>query len=123
MNTITHAQHTFLTRLWWAMGQALPGECRPCINETTTWAGMLGTALTMKLRPVWKPVKPKRFAWTLGATLGACCLTFWILGMTAWIIGVLAICFLLTWLEAVMGFCVGCWMYSLLVKCEVCQLH
>ncbi len=86
-------------------------------------AGILGTTLTMKLKPVWKPIKPKRFAWTLGATLGVCCLTFWLLGMTEWIIGVLAICFMLTWLEAVMGFCVGCWMYSLLFKCEECELN
>jgi hypothetical protein len=50
-------------------------------------------------------------------------MTFWILGMTEWIIAVLAICFVLTWLEAVMGFCVGCWMYSLLFKCEACQMH
>jgi energy-converting hydrogenase Eha subunit A len=85
-------------------------------------AGILGTLLTMKVKPVWKPTKPKRFAWTLGATLGACCLTFWMLGMTAWIIAVLGICFVLTWLEAVMGFCVGCWMYSLLFKCETCQI-
>jgi hypothetical protein len=86
-------------------------------------AGILGTTLTMKVKPVWKPIKPKRFAWTLGATLGVCCLTFWLLGMTEWIIGVLAICFMLTWLEAVMGFCVGCWMYSLLFKCEECELN
>lgn len=86
-------------------------------------AGILGTALTMKIKPVWKPIKPKRFAWTLGATLGACCLTFWLLGMTEWVIAVLGICFILTWLEAVMGFCVGCWMYSLIFKCEVCKLH
>ncbi|MBT8439820.1 MAG: DUF4395 domain-containing protein [Gammaproteobacteria bacterium] len=86
-------------------------------------AGIFGTALTMKINPVWKPIKPKRFAWTLGAILGICCLTFWILGMTEWIIAVLGVCFILTWLEAVMGFCVGCWMYSLLFKCEVCQLR
>lgn len=86
-------------------------------------AGIMGTVLTMKIRPVWKPIKPKRFAWTLGATLGVCCLTFWLLGMTEWVIAVLGACFILTWLEAVMGFCVGCWMYSLLVKCKVCQLH
>ena len=84
--------------------------------------GILGTTMTMKIRPVWKPIKPKRFAWTLGATLGACCLTFWLLGMNEWVIGVLGVCFMLTWLEAVMGFCVGCWMYSLLFKCETCQL-
>lgn len=173
MNTTIDSQHSFLTNPWWSMGQAQPGECGLCINETATRAragllnilsgttiflllalpetdpirfvapfvifdmvtaatfgltpispaGIMGTALTMKIRPVWKPIKPKRFAWTLGAMLGVCCLTFWILGMTEWIIGVLGICFMLTWLEAVMGFCVGCWMYHLLVKCEVCSLH
>lgn len=86
-------------------------------------AGVLGTLITRKLRPVWKPIKPKRFAWTLGATLGVCCLTFWLLGWQYWIVGVLGVCFILTWLEAVLGFCVGCWMYSLLFKCEVCELH
>jgi Domain of unknown function (DUF4395) len=84
--------------------------------------GILGTALTIKVRPVWKPIRPKRFAWSLGATLGVCCLTFWLLGMNNWVIGVLGVCFALTWLEAVMGFCVGCWMYSLLFRCESCQL-
>ena len=39
-----------------------------------------------------------------------------------WIIGVVPICYLLTWLEAVLGFRVGCWMYSLLFDCEVCEV-
>ncbi len=86
-------------------------------------AGLMGTTLTMKISPVWKPIKPKRFAWSLGATLGACCLTFWMMDWMAGMIAVLGICFILTWLEAVLGFCVGCWMYSLLVKCEVCKMH
>lgn len=85
-------------------------------------AGILGTALSIKSEPVWKPIEPKRFAWSLGAMLGVCCLTFWILNMPEWVIGVLGICFALTWLEAVMGFCVGCWMYSLIfTKCETCE--
>ncbi len=85
-------------------------------------AGVLGTSITMNIKPVWKPTKPKRFAWILGATLGVCCLTFWFLQWTAWVFAVLGICFLLTWLEAVLGFCVGCWTYSLLFKCESCEL-
>jgi hypothetical protein len=86
-------------------------------------AGILGTLITGKLRPVWKPTKPKRFAWILGATLGLGCLSFWSLGWQSWVIGVLGICFVLTWLEAVLGFCVGCWMYSLFAKCEACQMR
>src|SRR5208283_3741905 len=37
--------------------------------------GILGTLITMKMRPVWKPSPPKRFAWFLGAALGVTCLT------------------------------------------------
>lgn len=86
-------------------------------------AGIMGTAITMKIHPVWKPIQPKRFAWTLGATLGVCCLGFWLLGMNEWVIAVLSVCFVLTWLEAVLGFCVGCWMYALLFKCEACDIR
>lgn len=86
-------------------------------------AGLLGTAITMKIKPVWKPTKPKRFAWVLGTVLGITCLAFRLLELPdIWMLGVLAICFALTWLEAVMGFCVGCWMHSMFFGCEVCEL-
>lgn len=85
--------------------------------------GILGTLLTMRIRPVWKPAQPKRFAWTLGGSLGTICLGMRLANFdNAWIIGVVAICFTLTWLEAVLGFCVGCWMYSLMFECEVCEV-
>jgi len=84
-------------------------------------AGTLGTLISFKLKPVWKSNKPKRFAWALGATLGICCMTFWWFNMNQAVISVLAICFALTWLEAVLGFCVGCWMHSKLFHCETCQ--
>lgn len=86
-------------------------------------SGVLGTAITMNLRPVWKPIKPKRFAWTLGATMGVTCLAFRLIGLsTPWLVGVVAICFVLTWLEAVLGFCVGCWIHARFFGCEVCEL-
>jgi hypothetical protein len=85
--------------------------------------GLLGTAMTMKTKPLFKPIKPKRFAWTLGAILGICCLTFRLLEMdNIWLLSVLGICFALTWLEAVLGFCVGCWMHAKMFGCEVCEL-
>jgi hypothetical protein len=84
--------------------------------------GILGTLLTMRIRPVWKPAKPKRFAWTLGGSLGVLCLGMRLYHVdNSWIIGVVAICFMLTWLEAVLGFCVGCWVYARLFECEVCE--
>ena len=172
MSAWANNYHPFFTHPWRAMGEAVPGKCGLCINETATraragilnvlsaatlfvlWAapeldpvryaapfvifdmvagavfgltplspaGILGTALTTKLAPVWKPIKPKRFAWTLGATLGACCLIFWVLDWRTGMFAVLGTCFVLTWLEAVLGFCVGCWMYSLLFRCDECEL-
>lgn len=85
--------------------------------------GVLGTLLTMRIRPAWKPAQPKRFAWLLGGSLGAACLGMRLSGVdNVWIIGVVAICFTLTWLEAVLGFCVGCWLHSRLFECEVCEV-
>ncbi len=86
-------------------------------------SGVLGTLLTMWIRPVWKPAQPKRFAWILGGSLGIICFAMRLSGVSnTWIIGVVGICFVLTWLEAVLGFCVGCWMYSLFFACEVCEV-
>ena len=85
--------------------------------------GFIGTSATMKLNPVWKPIKPKRFAWTLGGVLGITCLSFRLLGLSnIWLLSVLGICFILTWLEAVLGFCVGCWLHGIFFGCEDCKL-
>jgi hypothetical protein len=88
-----------------------------------TPTGLAGTLATMRIRPTWRPTRPKRFAWILGGTLGIVCLGMRLLHMdNFWIIGVLSICYVLTWLEAVLGFCVGCWMHSLFFDCEVCEV-
>ncbi|WP_325895457.1 DUF4395 family protein [Grimontia sp. NTOU-MAR1] len=52
--------------------------------------GMLGTAMTMRFKAIWKPIKPKRFAWSLGAIMGITCLTFRLLEMPdIWLFAVL----------------------------------
>ena len=85
--------------------------------------GVLGTLLTMRIAPVWKPFAPKRFAWLLGASLGVTCLTMRALhAPTSWLIGVVGACFTLTWFESVIGFCVGCFLYGRLRECEDCEL-
>lgn len=167
------AEHAFLTRPWWAMGQPLRGHAAPRINETATRAragllnaisaitiallltypeadpviyvgplvlfdmlaaaalgltpvsptGLAGTALTMGLAPVWKPTGPKRFAWVLGAGLAGTCLAMRLLGASpASMAGVVAACFALTWLEAALGFCVGCYIHKLVWGCEACEV-
>jgi hypothetical protein len=85
--------------------------------------GMLGTLLTMRTAPTWKPFAPKRSAWLLGATLGVICLTMRVLhAPTSWLIGVVGACFALTWLESVLGFCVGCWLHGRVRECEDCDV-
>lgn len=85
--------------------------------------GVLGTALTAGYESVPTPHLPKRFAWSLGATMAATCLLLRLLHVDeAWIVGVYAAFFVLTWLDAALGFCVGCWIYSKLFDCEVCRI-
>ncbi len=85
--------------------------------------GILGTALTMRRRPVWKPTRPKRFAWLLGAGLAATCLAMRLSGASpVAMAAVVAVCFVLTWSEATLGFCVGCYMHKLIWGCEDCEV-
>lgn len=98
----------------------------------------IATLLAKKDKPNWKPLVPKRFAWTIGATFITVCLIFfnpdvfanWVntlFGskllpttenyMPDWIPLVLVwICLGFMWLEAILGFCVGCQVHALLVK-------
>ncbi len=85
--------------------------------------GILGTALTMGIRPVWKATRPKRFAWLLGAGLAATCLAMRLFGASpVAMAAVVAVCFVLTWSEATLGFCVGCYMHKLIWGCQDCEV-
>lgn len=85
--------------------------------------GVLGTVLTKKIKSVPTPHKPKRFAWSLGASLAATCLALQVFNVhEAWLFGAFGIFFILTWLDAALGFCVGCWIYHKLFGCQVCQI-
>jgi hypothetical protein len=88
--------------------------------------------------PLWKPLTPKRFAWSIGATFISVCLVFfnpdtfagWVNAiahhellpttenyMPKWIPLVLVwVCLGFMWMETVLGFCVGCKVHSLLVR-------
>jgi len=111
---------------------------------------LLSSFLAKGQVPVWKPLTPKRFAWSIGASFISVCLVFfnpevfagwvnWVLAhdilpttqnyMPRWIPLVLVwVCFGFMWMETVLGFCVGCKVHSLLVKagllkeeCEACN--
>ena len=110
----------------------------------------LATLLARHHRPVWKPLIPKRFAWTIGASLIAVCLVFfnpdtfagWVNAvaqtellptttnyMPRWIPLVLVwVCLGFMWMETVLGVCAGCQIHALLVwmgvikhECEACN--
>ena len=111
---------------------------------------LISSLLAKGHEPVWKPLTPKRFAWSIGASFIAVCLVFfnpevfagwvnWVFRqevlpttqnyMPKWIPLVLVwVCLGFMWMETVLGFCVGCKVHSLLVKlgvmeeaCEACN--
>ena len=99
--------------------------------------GIIGTILAILLQPapLWKPAKPKRFAWLIGLTLATTCFVlvqYRVELGSAYRPSVTAIaltCNLATWLEGNAGFCVGCFLYNnVLVKymgkqeCSECKL-
>ncbi len=113
----------------------------------TIW---LCTFLARNTPPVWKPLAPKRFAWTLGASFITFCILFFNPEVFAgWVntlfnqpllpetenyipsgiaVNLVWVCIAFMWLEAVFGYCVGCQVHALLVKlgifkepCEACN--
>lgn len=104
---------------------------------------LISSILANHHRPVWKPLLPKRFAWSIGASFIMTCLIFFnpevfagwvnvIAGsellptdynyMPSWIPLVMVwVCFGFMWMETVLGFCAGCKVHSLLVWMGVLQ--
>jgi hypothetical protein len=134
--------------LLYALFEMIAGMWRPLSRLSPTI--FIATLLARHHRPVWKPLIPKRFAWTIGASLIAVCLVFfnpdtvatWVNAvwgsellpttsnfMPRWIPMVLVwVCLGFMWMEAVLGFCVGCQIHALLVwmgvikeDCEACN--
>ncbi|MBO1924407.1 DUF4395 domain-containing protein [Thiomicrorhabdus sp. 6S3-12] len=104
----------------------------------------LATFLTRNVRPKWEPLKPKRFAWVIGTTLIISCLVFFNPDTLARMVNALfsetilptdsnympdfipllvGLCFILMWLEAVFGFCLGCKVHWLLAKIGIFKEH
>ena len=111
---------------------------------------LIASFLARTRKPEWKPLVPKRFAWSLGATFIVICLIFfnpevfahWMNDLTGrtllptteqympyWIpLTLVWVCLGFMWLETVLGFCVGCQIHKLLVRlgvlkeeCEACN--
>jgi hypothetical protein len=111
---------------------------------------LLSSFLAKNDTPVWKPLTPKRFAWSVVASFISVCLIFFNPDSFASFINMILfsdvlpttynyippaipltlvwLCIGFMWLEAILGFCVGCKIHSLLVavgllkdECEACN--
>lgn len=102
---------------------------------------LIASLLARGHAPVWKPLTPKRFAWSIGASFIAVCLVFfnpevfagWVNTVAMrellpttqnylpkWLpLALVWVCLGFMWMETVLGFCVGCKVHSLLVKLGV----
>jgi hypothetical protein len=82
--------------------------------------GTLGTFLVRNQRPEWVGATQKRFAWALAfgmALLIAILTNAGVHGLGVQLIGFTLIGLL--WLESVVGFCVGCFIYSRLIRADL----
>jgi Domain of unknown function (DUF4395) len=134
--------------LFYALFEMLVGmSVKTAYMSPTIW---LSSWLASRSQAVWKPLAPKRFAWTIGASMISFCLVFFhpekfaavvnfifrmqVLPTTEqylarWLPLVMVwVCLGFMWLEAVLGFCLGCELHALLVKvglfkeeCEACN--
>ena len=82
--------------------------------------GTLGTLLVNNQTPEWVGATQKRFSWALAcgmALLIAILTNAGVHGLGVQLIGLTLIGLL--WLESVVGFCVGCFIYSRLIKADL----
>jgi Domain of unknown function (DUF4395) len=79
--------------------------------------GLVAGWLTRRQPPQWVSAKPKRFAWSLGAAMALAMTVVTNSGIHGALPRTIClICLTLMWLEAVLGLCVGCELYGVLVR-------
>jgi len=80
-------------------------------------AGLVAGWMTRRRAPRWVSAKPKRFAWTLGLVMALAMTVITNSGIHGALPRTIClICLTLMWLEAVLGLCLGCELYSLMVR-------
>ena len=74
-------------------------------------------AMTRNQPPDWVSAKPKRFAWTLGLAMAAAMTVITNVNIHGYLPrSMCLICLTLMWMESVLGLCLGCKIYALMVK-------
>jgi Domain of unknown function (DUF4395) len=80
-------------------------------------SGVVGGWVTRRHDPQWVSAKPKRFAWTMGLAMGLTMSVITNIGIHGPVPRTTClICLALMWMEAVLGFCVGCEIYGVMVR-------
>ncbi len=79
--------------------------------------GVVAGWVTRRDAPLWVSAKPKRFAWTLGAVMALAMAVITNSGVHGPLPRTIClVCLTLMWLEAVLGLCLGCEIYGLMVR-------
>jgi len=79
--------------------------------------GMIARGMTLSQPPEWVPAKPKRFAWTLGLMMAFAMTVITNSGIRGYLPRTIClICLTLMWMESVLGLCLGCKIYALMVR-------
>lgn len=135
--TFEYSRQTYV--LLYALFEMLSGMFKRTSHLSPTI--LISSYLARNTKPVWKPLSPKRFAWSIGASLIATCIVFfnpevlaawvnqlsghallpttsnymlrWVPMVSVWV------CIGFMWMETVLGVCVGCKLHALLVRLGV----
>lgn len=79
--------------------------------------GQVARWLTARQPPHWVSAKPKRFAWSLGLVMSLAMMLITNSHIRGTLpLSICLICMSLMWLEAVLGLCLGCEIYGLMVR-------
>ncbi len=79
--------------------------------------GQVARWLTARQAPHWVSAKPKRFAWSLGLVMSLAMMLITNSHIRGTLpLSICLICMSLMWLEAVLGLCLGCEIYGLMVR-------
>lgn len=80
--------------------------------------GIIGTWIVRNQKPEWVGAVQKRFAWSIGLAFASAMLASTLLmGMRGWVpLSICMVCLAFMWLESSAGICVGCSVYSWLLR-------
>ncbi len=79
--------------------------------------GAVARVLTLAQPPEWVSAKPKRFAWTPGLAMSLSMVVITNIGVRGVLPRTICLtCLSLMWMESVLGLCLGCKIYALLVR-------